>query len=99
MNDYGRIVVCGTIADYNDEKGAIGPRLLPLVVYKKLLIQGFLIGDYKERFNEGRAQLRQWLIDGNLNYRETIVKGFEQLPAAFIGLFSGKNEGKMLVEL
>jgi len=99
MNDYGRIVVCGTIADYNDEKGAIGPRLLPLVVYKKLLIQGFLIGDYRERFNEGRAQLKQWLIDGNLNYRETIVKGFEQLPAAFIGLFNGKNEGKMLVEM
>lgn len=99
MNDYGRIVVCGTIADYNDEKGAVGPRLLPLVVYKKLLIQGFLISDYKERFQEGRAQLKQWLIDGNLNYRETIVKGFEQLPAAFIGLFNGKNEGKMLVEM
>lgn len=99
MNDYGRVVVCGTIANYNDEKGAVGPRLLPLVVYKKLLIQGFLIGDYKERFNEGRAQLTQWLIDGNLNYRETIVKGFEQLPEAFIGLFNGKNEGKMLVEM
>lgn len=99
MNDYGRIVACGTIADYNDEKGAVGPGLLPLVVYRKLLIQGFLIGDYKERFNEGRAQLKQWLNDGKLNYRETIVKGFEQLPAAFIGLFNGKNEGKMLVEM
>ena len=99
MNDYGRVVACGTIANYNDEKGAVGPRLLPLVVYKKLLIQGFLIGDYKERFNEGRAQLTKWLIDGNLNYRETILKGFEQLPDAFIGLFNGKNKGKMLVEM
>jgi len=99
MNDHGRVVVCGTIAEYNDNKGGVGPRLLPLVVYKKLLIQGFLISDYKERFDEGKAQLRQWLTEDKIRYRETIVNGFEQLPEAFIGLFTGKNEGKMLVEL
>jgi NADPH-dependent curcumin reductase CurA len=99
MNDYGRIVVCGSIANYNDVKAETGPRLLPWVVYKKLLIQGFLIGDYKDRFEEGRQQLQQWLKDGKLQYRETIIKGLEQLPEAFIGLFFGRNEGKMLVEI
>lgn len=99
MNNYGRVVVCGTIADYNDSQPAMGPRLLPLVVYKKLLIQGFLIGDYKDRFEEGRAQLKLWLAEDKIRYKETIIKGFDQLPNAFIGLFNGMNEGKMLVEI
>lgn len=99
MNDYGRVVVCGTIAEYNDKPGAVGPRLFPLVVYKKLLIQGFLISDYKERFEEGRTVLKQWLAEDKIRYKETIVKGFEKLPNAFIGLFNGSNEGKMLVEI
>jgi len=62
-------------------------------------MQGFLIGDYTQRFPEGRKQLEQWINEGKLHYRETIIKGFHQLPEAFIGLFSGKNEGKMLVEV
>ena len=99
MNNYGRVVVCGTIAEYNDSQPAMGPRLLPLIVFKKLLLQGFLIGDYKDRFEEGRTQLQQWLADDKIRYQETITKGFEQLPDAFIGLFNGENLGKMLVEL
>lgn len=99
MNDYGRLVVCGSIANYNDTETSKGASLLPLVVYKKLLIQGFLITDFKEHFPEGRQQLRKWLDAGKLTYKETIVKGFEQLPQAFIDLFSGKNEGKLLVQI
>lgn len=99
MNDYGRVVVCGTIADYNNTMKATGPRLLPLVVFKKLLIQGFLIGDYKNRFEEGRLQLQQWLAEDKIHYTETIMEGFEQLPDAFIGLFNGTNKGKMLVKI
>jgi len=36
---------------------------------------------------------------GKLHSRETIVKGIERAPEAFIGLFSGKNMGKMVVEV
>jgi len=70
-----------------------------LVVYKFLHIQGFLIGDFAPRFQEGMAQLGIWLREDRLRYSETIVKGFDRLPAAFIGLFEGRNEGKMLVEI
>ena len=31
--------------------------------------------------------------------QETIMKGFDALPDAFIGLFSGENTGKLLVEI
>jgi NADPH-dependent curcumin reductase CurA len=99
MNNYGRVVVCGSISDYNDTGVSFGPRLLPLVVYKKLLIQGFLIADYRDRFAEGIAQLQQWLSEGKLQFAETIIDGFDHLPEAFIGLFNGRNEGKMIVKV
>jgi NADPH-dependent curcumin reductase CurA len=62
-------------------------------------MQGFLIRNYISRFPEGVLQLSEWLRAGKLNYRETIIKGFERLPNAFLGLFEGGNTGKMLVEI
>lgn len=99
INNYGRIPVCGTISNYNDTNEQTSLSLLPLVVYKFLLIQGFLIVDFAERFPEGIAQLATWLNEGKIAYAETIVDGFNNLPEAFIGLFEGKNEGKMIVKL
>lgn len=99
LNPYGRVAVCGTIATYNDTEPALSPSILPLVVYKFLTIRGFLIADFAARFPEGLAQLAAWLREGKLKYAETIVKGFERLPEAFIGLFAGQNEGKMIVKL
>jgi len=56
------------------------------------------VSDYGKRFPEGVAQLSAWLSEGKLQYRETIVQGFEQLPEAFLGLFRGDNTGKLLVQ-
>lgn len=99
MNNYGRVVVCGSIASYNDTELDLGLRLLPLVVYKKLLVQGFLISDYKNEFAEGISNLQTWLKEGKIRYAETIVEGLARLPEAFVGLFDGKNEGKMIVKV
>jgi NADPH-dependent curcumin reductase CurA len=99
LNTYGRVPVCGAISNYNDTEIPASPSLLPLVVYKFLTIQGFLIADFAPRFAEGTAQLAQWLKEGKLTYSETMVKGFDKLPEAFLGLFEGKNEGKMIVEI
>ena len=99
LNTYGRVPVCGTIANYNDTTEQFSPSLLPQVVYKFLTIQGFLIADFVMRFPEALAQLATWLKEGKLNYSETIIEGFEHLPDAFIGLFKGQNEGKMIVKI
>jgi NADPH-dependent curcumin reductase CurA len=99
LNAYGRVPVCGAISNYNDTEVPLSPSLLPLVVYKFLTIQGFLIADFAPRFPAGTAQLAEWLKAGRLTYSETIMKGFDKLPEAFLGLFEGKNEGKMIVEI
>jgi NADPH-dependent curcumin reductase CurA len=99
INKYGRIPVCGSISNYNDTDEQTSPSLLPIIVYKFLSIKGFLIADWAERFPEGIAQLATWLKDDKLKYSETIVKGFNKLPEAFIGILQGKNIGKMIVEI
>jgi len=99
MNSYGRIPVCGAISNYNDVEEQTGRSLLSIVVYKFLTIQGFLIGDHAARFPEVTAQLTAWLKEGKITYSETILEGFDKLPEAFIGLFEGRNEGKMIVKI
>lgn len=99
MATYGRVIACGAISNYNDVEREKSFSLLPLVVYKFLRIQGFLIADYHPRFPEGIEKLQTWLSKGKLTYSETILKGFDKLPEAFLGLFLGQNEGKMIVEV
>ncbi|MGE5393894.1 MAG: NADP-dependent oxidoreductase [Candidatus Saccharibacteria bacterium] len=99
LNYQARIAICGQISLYNSMDIPTGPRLQPLLLSKSAIMQGFMVSNYQDRFGEGFQRLSKWIKEGNLKYRETIIKGFEQLPAAFIGLFSGENKGKMIVEV
>lgn len=99
INKGARIILCGQISLYNQTETAFGPRLQPALLKKSALIQGFIVTNYLSRWPEGIQQLSKWLTDGDLKYHQTIIKGFENLPNTFIGLFEGKNIGKSLVEV
>jgi NADPH-dependent curcumin reductase CurA len=97
INFHARIVLCGQIALYNNIDVPMGPRLQPMLLTRSVLMQGFIIGNYQTQFSEGYNQLSLWLKEGKLKYKETIVKGFDNLPDALLGLFEGDNIGKMIV--
>jgi hypothetical protein len=44
-------------------------------------------------------QLAQWVVEGKLKHRETIVDGLENAPVAVNKLFDGGNIGKLVVKL
>lgn len=98
INFHARIPLCGQISLYNSETVPVGPRFQPMLLTRSVLMQGFIISNYAVRFSEGIAQLAEWLKVGKLQYKETIVHGFQQLPEALIGLLKGENIGKMIVE-
>ncbi|WP_439576257.1 NADP-dependent oxidoreductase [Elioraea sp.] len=98
LNDFGRMVMCGMIAQYNDADPLAGPNLGP-VVRKRLRIQGFIVSDQWQRLGEWRALAAPMLRDGRLKYREDVVEGLDAAPSAFIGLLQGRNFGKLLVRL
>jgi len=99
INFHARIVLCGQIALYNSTEIPVGPRIQPILLTRSVLMQGFIVSNYQSEFTEGFTNLALWLQEGKLKYKETIVKGFDQLPAALLGLFEGDNIGKMIVEV
>jgi NADPH-dependent curcumin reductase CurA len=99
MNTNGRVAVCGQISLYNLEKPETGPRLLPFVLVRTLLVKGFLVFQYADRYGEALQWLSQAYRDGKLKYRETVAEGVENAVAAFLGMLRGENTGKQLVRI
>jgi NADPH-dependent curcumin reductase CurA len=99
INKHARLPVCGYISDYNNTKVPVGPRIQPVILTKSATMTGFIVGDFSAKFPVAMKQLIIWLKEGKLTYSETIVDGFDRIPQAFIDLFDGKNEGKMIVKI
>lgn len=99
LNTHARIVICGQISMYNLDKTDTGPRNFWILLTKSALAQGFIVNDYSARFAEGVTQMAKWLKEGKLKYKESVAKGLEKTPEAFLGLFKGENIGKQIVQL
>jgi NADPH-dependent curcumin reductase CurA len=99
MNDFGRIVCCGMISQYNATTPSPAPRNLTLVVMRRLTMKGYIVSDHMDRAPAFYADMGKWIATGQVKWEETIVDGLENAPEAFIGLFKGENFGKMLVRL
>ncbi|MFT7233136.1 MAG: NADPH-dependent curcumin reductase CurA [Cyclobacteriaceae bacterium] len=99
INKYARLPVCGAISLYNETKVPLGPRLQPIILTKSATMRGFIISDFSEKFPSAIKQLAAWLKEDKLTFSETIVEGFDNIPQAFIDLFEGRNEGKMIVKI
>ncbi|KAI9032137.1 zinc-binding dehydrogenase [Hyaloraphidium curvatum] len=94
----GRIVACGAISQYNTTE-PYALRSYTNIITQRVRLEGFILFDYAKRYGEGRKQLAQWLREGKLKNRDTVVKGLQNAPEALVQLFAGANVGKMLVEV
>lgn len=99
LNNFSRVILCGQIALYNLNRLSMGPRLYPQFLIRRTKLQGFIVYDYRDQFKEAREHLREWLIEGKIKSHENIVEGFENIPSALLGLFSGDNIGKQIVKI
>ncbi len=94
-----RVAVCGLISQYNLAEPELAPRNLGFLIVSRVRMEGFLVSDYRHRFDEGLRRLSSWVEEGRLRYREDVAEGLEQAPRAFIGLLRGENRGKALVRV
>ncbi len=99
MADFGRIVLCGAIASYNDSEPRPGPRNLMVLIARRVRMQGFIMLDYLERMEEFMTEFGGWVLEGKISYREDIQQGFDNIPATLKRLFAGENQGKQLLKL
>lgn len=99
INRGARISICGQIAHYNNEQPRITTPIPSLLLINSAVMQGFTVGNYAARFDEGAAALATWLAEGKLRYEETITQGFDHVIDSFMMLFKGENIGKLLVKV
>ncbi|MFD2137589.1 zinc-binding dehydrogenase [Novosphingobium resinovorum] len=97
MRLHGRVAVCGMIGQYNDADHPYGVKTLWQLVVNRIKMQGFITYDYPHVLAEAQAELDQWVAEGKLRPLANLRNGFENLPAAFIDLMSGRTIGKTLV--
>jgi NADPH-dependent curcumin reductase CurA len=93
-----RFAICGMIEGYNGGEPAAF-RYIMRVIAMRIRVQGFIYTDYLGKLGEFYKEMGGWIASGQLKPRETIADGLNQMPDAFLGLFTGANTGKMLVRL
>ena len=100
MNTHGRITCCGNVSQYDTANPAAGPRGVPgLLVNNRVRMEGFLVFDFADRYEEGRSEMAEWIANGSLVPRISEYHGLESAPQAFVDLLAGKNIGTTIVRV
>lgn len=99
MNNNGRVVICGLISMYNSSENSPGPTMFHNTIMKRLKIEGFVILDHVAEMPRICSQLVRWLLDGKLKFKLNLSEGLDQAPAALQKIYTGMNDGKVLVKI
>jgi hypothetical protein len=115
MNIFGRIVLCGTTSQYNDDtttnistdepysqirrSSNPGPSNLSLAVSHRLRLEGFIWSDHSDVLDKFNSEMSKWISDDKVKLKESIFEGLENAPEAFVRLFNGQIMGRALVRI
>lgn len=93
-----RFALCGMIAQYGEGQPPLQARMFH-AISKRIRMEGFLLGDHDDLKPAFERDIAAWLVGGSVRSFTTVSEGLESAPAAFRGLLTGGNIGKMLVRL
>jgi len=99
MAHYGRVAICGLLAQYKGDGRGQGPENFDQILMKRLRIEGFFCPDFMDQGDKLTAQLKEWLDQGLIDTPFDVTDGVENVLSAYDKLFSGGNIGKVLVKL
>lgn len=93
-----RVVLCGRISQTHATE-PYGVRNLGRLAAARGRMQGFLVFNYHDRYDEARTWLAARRRDGSLRQKLHVLNGLEQAPVGLGMLFRGENTGKLVVRL
>jgi NADPH-dependent curcumin reductase len=99
INLHARIAICGTASYASWDPWNEGPRPERHLLVKRATMRGFLTTDFAARYEQAAAALAGWVREGKLKYREDIQQGIEAAPGSIEKLYSGENQGKLIIRL
>jgi NADPH-dependent curcumin reductase CurA len=99
INDFGRVALCGLISGYNATERVPGPSAFPMVLIRRVRVQGFIVTDYLDRAGEAVANMSEWFAAGRLKYKVDVYDGLETAPTTINRLFDGSHDGKLIIKV
>jgi NADPH-dependent curcumin reductase CurA len=100
MATHGRIVCCGAVSAYDTTTPGPSPRGIPgLLVNNRVRMEGFLVFDFEDRYDEARRELSGWIEQGRLRPRHVDYQGLGAAPSAFVDLLAGATVGTTIVRV
>uniref|UniRef100_A0A8C3RQK5 15-oxoprostaglandin 13-reductase n=1 Tax=Chelydra serpentina TaxID=8475 RepID=A0A8C3RQK5_CHESE len=100
MNQNSHIVLCGQISQYNKDvpyPPPLPPAVEEIQKARNITRERFLVLNYMDKQEASILQLCQWIKEGKLKVKETVVKGLENIGGAFQSMMTGGNIGKQIV--
>ncbi|MBK9347127.1 MAG: NADP-dependent oxidoreductase [Burkholderiales bacterium] len=94
-----RIVICGAISQYNNTTPVKGPANYLALLVQRATMTGIVVSDYYDRAGEAAMVMAGWIQSGKLKTREDVVNGLDKFPEAFEMLFTGANNGKLVLKV
>ena len=82
INKKARIIICGTISQYNNTTAVQGPKNYLSLLVNRARMEGIVVFDYAERYGIGIAEMAGYLRDGKMKSKEDVVAGLDTFPSA-----------------
>ena len=100
LNTGGRIACCGVVSQYDTNTPEPGPKGIPgLLVNKSIRMQGFLVFDFAEKYEEATDNLVRWIDSGQFQVLTDELDGLEEAPRGFVDLLAGGNIGTRIINV
>ena len=93
------MVICGAISQYNNTGPMRGPSNYMSLLVNHASMTGFVVTEYFGRYAEAAAEMAGWIAEGKVKAREDVVEGIETFPETLLKLYSGDNNGKLVLKV
>lgn len=94
-----RVVICGAISQYNNKTAVKGPSNYLSLLVNRARMQGMVVFDWADRYEEASRVLGTWMSEGRLKSRESVYEGIENFAETFDRLFTGDKMGKLVLSV
>ena len=96
---HARVVICGAISQYNSTDGPRPPHNYMSLLVNRASMTGIIVFDWAKRYGEAYRDMAAWLAEGKITAREDVVEGLETFPETLLKLFTGANNGKLVLKV
>ncbi|KAL2006596.1 hypothetical protein VTN00DRAFT_9264 [Thermoascus crustaceus] len=100
MNNFGRVVVCGMISQYNTTD-PYPIKNIHNVLVKRLDMRGFIVLDkgFADPYvAEHQERVQKWIKEGSFKAKTHETVGIDNAAEGLVGIFHGKNLGKAVLK-